>query len=97
MKLLSYFRTVLLRTNILPRSTIRTYDRLDDANSGFPFPVQFAMQQYICDHRHGLKLGLADLEAVKARYIALYKADDFAKFYYYALTFADVLPVDTRV
>ena len=74
-------------------SVIRTYSRVRDVDRGRPFEEQCVIQNYMYAKEHGLKLGLKDLKELKTRHWKMYKDAAFHEFHFYAVIFADVLPV----
>ena len=64
-----------------------------DVDRGRPFEEQCVIQNYMYAKEHGLKLGLKDLKELKTRYWKMYKDAAFHEFHFYAVIFADVLPV----
>lgn len=75
------------------RAALEESELQRELDRGKPFEVQAEIQQQLYDMKLGMRAGLRDLEALKAKYDAAYQERSFSGFRFFAAAFSGVLPV----
>jgi len=75
------------------QSAIRCLSVQRDIDKGSPFEAQCFVQQHLHIYGSGLQRGLKDVTGWKAEYDSAFKNKNFDCFNFYAIAFADILPV----